>query len=282
MTHTNTRGQQEQDGRREYVPNLRIQRIGIVSRDYRVKFAGRRDFSALLPDVFDLLDNEECDAVIFSLYGIIPRKDLNIIELLQPLKHISVVFIEEFTEKNISGKLTREPIRLSVYYKHNNWNIYNINQEFGTVNGLQKRKIFDFVENIEQRCIGNFCIILCGESNTVKYVKEKKAIEDTFGLKNAIKKQNVKIILNPIHDKMTRFEMKLKKKFLSEGNKWVISVWNKGRKDKRGVTKDGKAPAWNIFFDGKELEIPQLENGLGLEIGICDLTMRRRRKVGAP
>lgn len=36
-----------------------------------------------------------------------------------------------------------------------------------------------------------------------------------------------KIILNPVHDKMTRFEMKLKRRFLPKNNRLVISVWNK-------------------------------------------------------
>ena len=142
---------------------------------------------------------------------------------------------------------------------------------FGTVTGMPKQEIDDFVKNdLPKRILGNCCVLLCGETNGVKYSKTDKKIHDTFGLKKAIP-PNVDVVLNPIHDRMTRFEMKLKRQFLSKKNRWVISIWNKGKQDKNGKVKDGSSPAWTVFYNGNELEVQKIANYIGVEIGVLDL-----------
>ena len=74
---------------------------------------------------------------------------------------------------------------------------------------------------------------------------------------------------------MTRFEMNLKRKFLSENGRWTVSIWNKGKTDKRGITKDGGHPAWKIFHNDKEQTIEQIPNQLNLEVGILELSSHR-------
>jgi len=64
--------------------------------------------------------------------------------------------------------------------------------------------------------------------------------------------------------------MKLKRKFLSEKNRWVISVWNKGKNDKNDATKDGSGPAWTVYKNGNEIIVPPIPNRLGVEIGVVD------------
>ena len=57
-------------------PNIIARKIGIVARDYNVRFQnGYRDFSCALPDVLKLLDDHGCDTVLFSLYSIVPRHE---------------------------------------------------------------------------------------------------------------------------------------------------------------------------------------------------------------
>ena len=104
----------------------------------------------------------------------------------------------------------------------------------------------------------------------VKYSPKDKKVHDVFELRASIPK-TANIILNPIHDRMTRFEMKLKRQFLSENNRWVVSVWNKGKKDRNGRSKDGKGPAWTIFYDGEEIVVTPIENQLGVEIGVLSI-----------
>jgi hypothetical protein len=118
--------------------------------------------------------------------------------------------------------------------------------------------------------LGNCVVLLCGESNGVKYSKSDKSIHDTYGLAGAIPKE-VNIVLNPVHDRMTRFEMNLKREFLSRNNRWVISVWNKGKQDKNGRIKDGFDAAWTVYNNGERKIVEPISNNFNLEIGILDI-----------
>ena len=136
---------------------------------------------------------------------------------------------------------------------------------------MRKKDIDNFVEDeVPKRVMGNCCVLLCGETNGVKYSKQDKRIHDTFGLREAIPHE-ASVIMNPIHDRMTRFEMKLKRQFLSENNRWVISVWNKGKQDKNGKTRDGNGPAWTVFNDGNLIDVPRIPNEFAVEIGAVDI-----------
>jgi hypothetical protein len=248
-------------------PQLRTRNIGIVSRDYMRRYGnGRRDFSYVIPEVLTLLDNEGCDTILFSLFSLFACDRVGLLSSI-PLRHIKSVLYEEFED----GKRKRKGGRFVVLYREGNkWHEYSFRQSFGSLNGIDNRTMATFVKEVAvSRILGNCCILLCGESNGVKYSKTKKRVQDDFGLKKAIPK-DAKVILNPIHDRMTRFEMKLKRRFLSQNGRWVVSVWNKGKQDKNGKTRDGRKPAWSIFHDGKieEVVVMPIPNEMGVEIGI--------------
>ena len=252
----------------ESKPFLKVRKIGILTRDYRTKFPnGYRDFSHTLSQVLRRLDDEGCDTVLFSLFSIIPRKGYDPRRAFNDLKNIKAVLLEEFQDGE-----TRKAGRYVIYYHTaSDWKEYEFYQVFGTVTGMPREEIDNFVKHeVPKRIMDNCCVLLCGETNGVKYSKKDKKINDTFGLRKAIP-PNVTVILNPIHDRMTRFEMKLKRKFISENNRWVISVWNKGKQDKNGKTKDGRGPAWTVFHNGSEIDPPKIQTEYGVEFGVLNI-----------
>jgi len=250
-------------------PILNILKIGIVSRDYRLRYENNyRDFSYILPELLKLLDEKGCDAVLFSLFSVVPRDTYSPNVFLEDMINVKAVFLEEFKDTDQGRFAGRYVI---CHRTKEQWDEYDFHQRFATITGMSKMDIDDFVKNeMSKRILGNCCVLLCGETNGVKYSPKAKKVQDTFGLRAAIPRK-ANIILNPIHDRMTRFEMKLKRKFLSENGRWVISVWNKGKEDKNGKVKDGSNPAWTVFHNGEEKRVQLIENQFGVELGILDI-----------
>ena len=256
-------------GARPNIPAFNFRRLGIVSRDYHHTFPNnRRDFSYSLPSVLRLLDEEGCDAVVFSMYSIIPRKGFSVANKLEGLNSIRAVFIEEYKDGP-----KRAWLRNVVYFrKATRWRSFEIHQKFGALGRLPKDVAPRFVaEEMPGRLMGGCCVILCGEINGLKYSRKSKSVEDAFGLMAAIP-ANVRLAINPVHDRMTRFEMRLKRRFLSKG-RWVVSVWNKGKVHSDGKMRDGDRPAWDVYYDGEPRNdaVKAVHNELNLEIGLLDL-----------
>jgi hypothetical protein len=263
---------QEKIHRRE----LRISKIGIVARDYR-ESNGNSDFSKNIIEILDYLEEKGCDSVLFSLFAVMERNSLTT-ELLErkSYKNLKSLFIEEFKFENKE----RHAKVFKVYHKQkNDWNIFEFTQKFGR---LQYTKKFNneimvpFIEEVKtHRIMGNTVVLLCGETNIVKYSKKTRQISDDFNFLDTITDET-NIVLNPIHDKMTRFEMKLKRQFLSMDNRVVVSVWNKGKTFLNGQTRDGLTPPWTIYFKGQEKIIDRenlklKENKSKIDVGILDL-----------
>lgn len=85
-------------------------------------------------------------------------------------------------------------------------------------------------------------------------------------------------MLNPVHDRMTRFEMRKKRAFLSRQKRTVISVWNKGKKFRNSKTNRPRVRAeltapWTIYRTGKEqiVEVDDRSKLLSVEFAIIDL-----------
>jgi len=259
-------------------PNtINLNKIGIVSHDYRKREKnGFRDFSHAFKSVLLYLNEQTCDSILFSLFTLAKRESFDVIQILDNLKmkNIKVIFIEEFIDGN-----ERKAGEYVIYFKDKNeWKEYRFIQRFGTLEytkSFENKVIEPFkIEVEEQRLFGNCTILLCGETNIVKYSKTSKKIEDKYEFLSVLN-EDIKIILNPIHDRMTRFEMKLKRKYLSKNNRWVVSIWNKGKSDKNGKVKDEGNPAWTVFYNGKEKNIQPIACNVStlssIEVGIVDL-----------
>ncbi|MDL2279306.1 hypothetical protein LJC15_01400 [Desulfovibrio sp. OttesenSCG-928-G11] len=247
-----------------------VRKLGIVARDYNVRFPnGYRDFSYVLPEVLALLDERGCDTVLFSLFSIIPRKDYAILPTLPEFANLRMICLEEFRDCRTGRKAGNY-----VVYHHSagGWQECRLKQRFGRVNSAEARWQAErfAASELPRRIFGNACLLLCGESNGVRYAKAgDRQIHDSYGIRAAIP-ASVNIILNPVHDRMTRFEMIRKRTFLSQGGRWVVSVWNRGKRDRNGRTKDGAGPPWTVFYDGQPIPAHRQENSLGADIGILD------------
>lgn len=250
--------------------DITVRKVGIVARDYNVRFPnGYRDFSHSLPDVLTLLNEKGCDTALFSLYSIIPRKDYDILPTLPNFTNLKMICLEEFRD----CRTGRKAGHYVVYYRApDGWEEYRFLQAFGRVNWqTEMEDIRYFAERqLPRRIIGSCCIIVCGESNGVKYNPNGKNITDPCGLLATIP-PSVEVILNPVHDKMSRFEMMMKRRFLSQGGRWVISVWNKGKLDRKGRAKDGSGPPWTIYHSGELKKAVMVENFLNVQIGIVSM-----------
>ena len=252
---------------------LNINKIGIVSRDYRNREKnGHRDFSYAFKSILTTLDEQACDSVLFSLYTIDKRTSFNVENTLKELKikNIRTIFLEEFKDSE-----ERVPVENVIYYQDKDkWREQRLTQEFARANELTKKRIEDFRKEVkEKRIFGNFAVLLCGETNIVKYKKDDKKIGDPHNYLPLLNKE-IEVILNPIHDRMTRYEMKLKREYLSKNQRLVVSVWNKGRSDKNGKVKNYKTPDWTVFYNGMEKELKPLnhnvDNQADIQIGIVN------------
>ena len=253
---------------------LNINKIGIVSRDYRNREKnGHRDFSYAFKSILTTLDEQACDSVLFSLYTIDNRTSFNVQNILEELnfENIRTIFLEEFKDSE-----ERVPLENVIYYQDKDkWREQRLTQNFARANELTKKRIEDFRKEVkEKRIFGNFAVLLCGETNIVKYNKDHKKIGDPHNYLPLLNEE-IEVILNPIHDRMTRYEMKLKREYLSKNQRLVVSVWNKGRSDKNGKVKNYKTPDWTVFYNGMEKELKPLnhnvDNQADIQIGIINL-----------
>jgi hypothetical protein len=170
------------------VPTLQISKVGIVSRDYGKTWDnGYRDLSHSLHEVLKLLDSERCDAALFSSLSVVPRASFDLKGCFKKLRHIKAVFLEEFKD----GKKRRRGRYLICYKKNGRWEEYDeCNQQFSSLTRKTKDEMREFVhKQLPKRVLGNCCVLLCGESNGVKYSPKDKKVLDPFGLAKAIPKK---------------------------------------------------------------------------------------------
>ncbi len=257
--------------------NIKIKKIGIISRDYRERDEnGFRDFSHTFKNILLRLNKEGCDSALFSLYTLVKREELDVIQVLNHLEidNIKAVFIAEFEDgiERMSGDYV-------IYFRDKGeWQTYRLVQKFGSLKYTQsfnRQVIEPFKAEVKsQRLLGNCTLLLSGESNIVKFSQANERVEDPFKYFDQLN-SDIKIILNPAHERMMRFEVNLKRKFLSKNGRWLISVWNKGKADKNGHVKNGNKPAWAIFYNGEERQVKPIEESLStplnIEMGIVDL-----------
>ncbi len=250
-------------------------KIGLVSRDYNVEYPnGYRDFSHHMPEILAILDKEGCDTALFALYSIIPREGYDLRATLDGYESLKLICIEEF-EDSKGGRKAGDYV---IYHRTaKGWDEYRFLQAFARVNWLKPEPVEKFAsETVPKRVLGNCCIIVCGETNGVKYDKKGgKGIIDPYGVLAAIPPE-VEVILNPIHDRMTRFEMERKRRFLSQNKRWLLAVWNRGKTYKSGKPRKEPAEAWAVYYDEFPVTVVIEKNIHGVEITFLDLSLLKK------
>lgn len=217
-------------------------KIALVSRNYKLT----DDFSEHMSQLIGIVDQNNCDTVIYSMWSFDDsNNNLTEKQVFVNSKNIKRVILETGNLKSMTDLKTEI------------WSVDNeapqiIYQEFAKANEdvLKKKHI---VSNYFNRIIENCFLLLCGEMNIIKYKMQDKICNDEFDLTTVLNKNDIKFIINPIHDYMVRHEMKKKRAFLSFNNRYVISVWNTGKISSTGKKiAEAKVP-WTVFNNGHDI-----------------------------
>jgi hypothetical protein len=102
-----------------------------------------------------------------------------------------------------------------------------VNQTFARSSDSRHKKDL-FVKELPERIWGATALIVCGETNILKIPRGSKSAIDPKRILQVLKQRGARVILNPVHTYMRRFEMPLKRSALSRPGRFVVSVWNRG------------------------------------------------------
>ncbi len=133
-----------------------------------------------------------------------------------------------------------------------------------------------FLGDFESRRFGRDFVMLCGESNIVKIRMGTGLVSDEFGFLMRLEETGVVVILNPVHDYMVRHEMKKKRAALSSRNRWVLSVWNMGKKSATGKMIAEAHEPWTAFYNGEEVtkRIQEVKTAIpSVRLGVIEITL---------
>jgi hypothetical protein len=241
-----------------------IRKVALVSHNYNVADSrGLYDYSEHFARINKLCDEQGCDTILYAMYTWDPDSPVprNHEAIFGGLRHVQRVILEV-------GR--REPNRIDhteVWLRSQQTPLV-ARQKFAR-GAERKCKKQEFMNDLPNRRVADSVLMLCGESNIAK-MAHHKCFTDLFGFTDCLRERSIGLILNPVHDYMTRYEMCEKRRHYSDGGRTVISVWNEGK------GRDAAQP-WTVFHDGVERteavwELPSpFSNRADTRIGVLDL-----------
>jgi hypothetical protein len=246
-------------------PITRVVKVAVVSHDYNVADSdGLCDYSKHFARINKLCDEQGCDTVLYALYTWDKTSTVARIHdaLFGELNHIQRVIIEV-------GSPPDSYDRAEIWLRGQQSPVL-AHQRFATSSssGYDKQA---FIADLTGRRIADALLVLCGETNIASLVRASGEFSDPHMFADKLTKMNIRVILNPIHDYMRRYEMKEKRRYYSTNGRIVISVWNQGKGN------ESHTP-WTIFHDGAERtgavqELPRpFTDRPDIRIGIVDLS----------
>lgn len=246
-------------------PAARIGKIALVAHDYTVPDCrGFYDYSEHFSRINRACDDRGCDTILYALYtwhsaSPVARTHDSIFD---GLEHVQRVLVEvgeppdSFDHVEVWRRGQEEPV---------------VARQRFAVSSASTGDKQRFLDDLPARQIADALLMLCGESNIVRLKRASKSIEDVFGFRDRLRELKARVVLNPIHDYMTRYEMREKRRFYSRDGRVVVSVWNKGR------GKESWLP-WTVFHDGQERtdQVQEIETLFAerpdIRIGLLDMT----------
>lgn len=221
------------------IEQFSINRVALVSHDYNETTAeGDWDYaSADFRSINALCDELKCDAILYSSYTLSRHRAARLRQrTFDGAQNLRAIFVEvcDFTSEGPENMVTQAWLR-------GHAQPFPMQQRFGKSGSSMAHKQ-RFVDDLPSRRFGNVLFILCGESNIVRTNRDNEKIEDPYNINCRLRSQGISVVLNPVHDYIRRFEIKEKRRYLSQGGRTVMSVWNLGK------GREPKNP-WAVFHD---------------------------------
>jgi len=241
--------------------NFKIKKVAVISHNYNLtNIYGHQDFAEHFPQIHTVCDGEGCDTILYSLFTWDENSPIqrNHHTLFGDLKNVRCVILEVGNKKSTNKFLEvwlREEEKPRIMC-----------QCFAKSSEPYDNKR-DFINNIPTRVIGNSLVAICGESNIANYMPSTGNFRDEFNFNGILESRGIRVVINPVHDYMTRYEMKKKRAYYSRKQRMVITVWNMGR------GKESAIP-WTVFYNEKDIteqvrEVsPQINDRSDVRIGI--------------
>ena len=131
-----------------------------------------------------------------------------------------------------------------------------------------------FLGDLPKRQVQDALLVICGETNITSLDRCSGMFHDPYSFADRLREMHVRVVLNPIHDYMRRYEMRMKRQYYSLQARTVISVWNQGK---------GSEPhlPWTIYLDGHDrtksvVELPRsFKDRPDIRIGVLDLSFSK-------
>jgi hypothetical protein len=261
------------DGKASPAGGSALRRVGIVSYD----FSGKSDFSVSTDDwppayhqIHPLLDGVGCDAIFYPLLpaetsfaSTAPDKPA-----FEELK--SVRYIYAGTTPDPEGRR-----RVSAW-------IGDVPQpRVMTEHALTKdqfiRDPVTILGDLQDRVFDNAFLLFAGEMNAITFQRSTGDFLDHVGLIPFFEERQVSIVLNPASYYMRRWQIRLKRLFLSHADRTVISLWSKKAWPKPEFVGEAARP-WAAYQGGdvatsEIMEIPSEAHGLGSAVYLAVLVV---------
>jgi len=241
--------------------NFSIKKVAVVSHNYNLSNSyGHQDFAEHASQIHSICDGEGCDTVLYSLFTWDENSPIQRTHraMFDDLKNIRCIMLEVGNKKS-ANKI------MEVWLKEED-KPRIMEQYFAKSSEPFERKR-EFIRNIHRRIIGNSLMTICGESNIANYMPSNGNFRDEFGFNGELESRGIRVVFNPLHDYMTRYEMKRKRSYYSKNQRMVITVWNMGR------GKESSIP-WTVFYNETDITVqvrevlPKINKRLDIRIGI--------------